>query len=93
MLLEEKVRPDAGRDARRTSAAQGVQLKVISGDNPRTVGAVARRVGLPDPGEPVDARELPEDTDELAEVLEQHSVFGRVTPHQKRADGQGAAVP
>jgi cation-transporting P-type ATPase E len=84
VLLEEKVRPDAEQTLA-YFAAQGVHLKVISGDNPRTVGAVARRVGLPDPGEPYDARELPEDNDELAEVLEHHSVFGRVTPHQKRA--------
>src|SRR5207344_2323715 len=44
-----------------------------------------RRVGLPDVGEPVDARELPEDIDELADVLDRSSVFGRVTPNQKRA--------
>jgi len=84
VLLEEKVRPDAA-ETLAYFHAQGVTLKVISGDNPRTVGAVARRVGLPDVGEPVDARELPEDIDELADVLERHSVFGRVTPHQKRA--------
>lgn len=84
VLLEEKVRPDAA-ETLEYFHAQGVALKVISGDNPRTVGAVARRVGLPDAGEPVDARELPEDIDELAEVLEHHAVFGRVTPQQKRA--------
>ena len=84
VLLEEKVRPDAA-ETLAYFHAQGVTLKVISGDNPRTVGAVARRVGLPDVGEPVDARELPEDIDELADVLEHHAVFGRVTPHQKRA--------
>ena len=67
---------------------QGVALKVISGDNPRTVGAVAASVGVPGvrgAADAVDARELPEDLDELADVLETHSVFGRVTPHQKRA--------
>jgi cation-transporting ATPase E len=84
VLLEEKVRPDAP-DTLRYFREQGVHLKVISGDNPRTVGAVAKRVGLDDGAEPVDARELPEDVGELAEVLETHSVYGRVTPHQKRA--------
>jgi len=49
------------------------------------VGAVARAVGLAGADEPVDARTLPEDRAELAEVLEHHSVFGRVTPQQKRA--------
>ncbi len=84
VLFEEKVRPDAA-ETLRYFADQGVALKVISGDSPRTVAAVARRVGLPDAGEGFDARDLPDDVDSLAEVLETHSVFGRVTPHQKRA--------
>jgi magnesium-transporting ATPase (P-type) len=66
-------------------ARQGVEVKVISGDHPETVAAVARRVELPRAEEPFDAQGLPEDRDELAEVLEEHAVFGRVTPQQKRA--------
>ena len=87
VLLEEQVRPDAA-ETLAYFHDQGVRLRVISGDNPRTVAAVARRVGLPDAGESadaVDARELPEDIDALAEILETHAVYGRVTPHQKRA--------
>lgn len=84
VILEEKVRPDAA-DTLRYFAEQGVELKVISGDNPRTVGAVAQRVGLPQAGTPVDARELPEDEGALADVLEEHTVYGRVSPHQKQA--------
>ncbi|HUF85308.1 MAG TPA: HAD-IC family P-type ATPase, partial [Acidimicrobiia bacterium] len=83
VLLEEKIRPDAS-DTLRYFAEQGVELKVISGDNPRTVAAVAQRVGLPRAGDPIDARELPEDEEELAEILEQRTVFGRVSPHQKQ---------
>jgi cation-transporting ATPase E len=64
---------------------QDVLVKVISGDSPVTVGAVARRVGVQGADDPIDARTLPEDQDELADVLETHSVFGRVTPQQKRA--------
>jgi cation-transporting ATPase E len=83
VLFEEKVRDDAA-DTLAYFAQQGVALKVISGDNPRTVGAVANRVGLPGAGEPMDARELPDSQEALADVLEERSVFGRVTPHQKR---------
>jgi cation-transporting ATPase E len=83
VMFAEKVRPDAA-DTLADFAAQGVELRVISGDNPRTVAAVAAKVGLETDGV-FDARELPEDQDELAEVLEQHRVFGRVTPQQKRA--------
>jgi magnesium-transporting ATPase (P-type) len=41
--------------------------------------------GLPQAGDPVDARDLPEDPDALSALLEERSVFGRVTPHQKQA--------
>ena len=83
-MFAEKIRPDAAETIKYFHD-QGVTLKVISGDNPRTVAAVAARVGLPGATEAMDARELPEDPQELAEVVETHSVFGRVTPHQKRA--------
>ncbi len=84
VLLEDQVRPDAA-ETLTYFAAQGVTLKVISGDNPRTVGAVGRRVGLLGADSIVDARSLPEGQEELADALERTTVFGRVTPHQKRA--------
>ena len=84
VVLAERVREDAA-DTLAYFLAQGVSLKVISGDNPRTVGAVALSVGIPGADESVDARTLPEDLEELADVLERHSVFGRVSPQQKRA--------
>ena len=87
VVLAERVRDDA-QETMRFFAEQGVALKVISGDNPRTVGAVAAQVGVPGvqgAADAVDARTLPTDLDALADVLETHSAFGRVTPHQKRA--------
>jgi cation-transporting ATPase E len=84
VLLAERLRPDAA-ETLAYFAAQGVTLKVISGDSPATVGAVAARAGMPNAERPVDARELPEDLDQLADVLERSSVFGRVAPHQKQA--------
>ena len=59
-MFAEKIRPDAA-ETLQYFHEQGVTLKVISGDNPRTVAAVAARVGLPGAGAAVDARELPED--------------------------------
>jgi cation-transporting ATPase E len=81
IVLGERLRPNAA-DTLRYFAEQGVAVKVISGDNPRTVGAIASRLGLPGAGDPVDGRDLP---DELADAVEGHSVFGRVSPQQKRA--------
>ncbi len=84
VTFRERVRSDAA-DTLRYFSAQGVALKIISGDNPATVGAIARQVGLPGATDPVDARTLPSDQAELASVLADHSVFGRVTPQQKRS--------
>jgi cation-transporting ATPase E len=83
-LFEEQIRPDA-EETLRYFADQGVALKVISGDNPHTVGAVARQVGLAGADRPVDARELPDDPTLLGEAMEESTVLGRVTPQQKRA--------
>ena len=83
VLLEERLRPDAA-DTVKYFYEQGLTIKVISGDNPRTAGAVAVRAGVREVGEPIDSRTLPDDPKELALVMEKRTVFGRVTPHQKR---------
>ncbi|WP_372516279.1 cation-translocating P-type ATPase [Mycobacterium shinjukuense] len=82
VVLEQKVRPDA-RDTLDFFAAQNVSVKVISGDNAVSVGAVAGTLGLR--GEAVDARRLPAEPAELADTLDSYTVFGRVRPDQKRA--------
>ncbi|MBF9692531.1 HAD-IC family P-type ATPase [Bifidobacterium dentium] len=66
---------------------QGVRCRIISGDNPVTVGAIARKVRLTGEREPVfmDARELPANSEELARVLDDVDVLGRVLPDQKKA--------
>jgi cation-transporting ATPase E len=84
VALEEKIRPDAA-DTLEYFAAQGVAVKVISGDNPETVGAIAAAVGVAGADQPIDARTLPEDLRALGEMLDTHGVFGRVLPQQKRA--------
>lgn len=58
---------------------------MISGDNALSVGAVAVALDLPNATAPVDAQTLMEDKGELAEILDKGTVFGRVTPAQKRA--------
>ncbi|MFE5854808.1 HAD-IC family P-type ATPase [Streptomyces sp. NPDC056500] len=83
VVLEQRLRPDAS-DTLRYFAEQDVAAKVISGDNAVSVGAVAAKLGLPGAEHTVDARRLPTDADALASDLEAGSVFGRVTPQQKR---------
>ncbi len=82
VVLEQRVRPDA-RETLDYFASQNVSVKVISGDNAVSVGAVAGTLGLQ--GETMDARNLPDAPDQLADTLEQYTTFGRVRPDQKRA--------
>ena len=84
LLFEERMRSDAS-ETLQYFTDQGVAIKVISGDNPDTVATVANRAGVPDVGDPVDARKLPEEPAELARVMDERTVFGRVTPGQKEA--------
>ncbi|MDR1768669.1 MAG: HAD-IC family P-type ATPase [Propionibacteriaceae bacterium] len=82
VVLEQRVRPEA-RQTLAYFASQQVAVKVISGDNAASVGAVLESLGV-EAGEVVDARELPDDPNAFADAVDSHSVFGRVTPEQKR---------
>jgi cation-transporting ATPase E len=84
VAIEERVRANA-RATLDYFATQDVAVKVMSGDDPRTVAAVAARVGIAHAEAPVDARDLPDDPDELADLVEATSVFGRTGPQQKQA--------
>ena len=84
VTLRQRIRSDA-RDTLDYFGKQNVALKVISGDNAVSVGAVAASLDLPRATDPLDARTLPEgDADAFADDITGHSVFGRVTPQQKR---------
>jgi cation-transporting ATPase E len=84
VVLEQRVRPDA-KPTLEYFAGQQVDVKVISGDNAIAVGAVASSLGLPGSASPIDARSLPEGENELADVVEGSTTFGRVRPDQKRS--------
>ncbi|MFJ8821387.1 HAD-IC family P-type ATPase [Streptomyces sp. NPDC102467] len=83
VVLEQRLRPDAA-DTLRYFAEQDVKAKVISGDNAVSVGAVAGKLGLAGAEHTVDARALPKEQAAMADALDEGTVFGRVTPQQKR---------
>ncbi|MFI9354585.1 HAD-IC family P-type ATPase [Streptomyces lydicus] len=83
VVLEQRLRREAP-DTLRYFAEQGVATKIISGDNAVSVGAVAAKLGLPGADAAVDARGLPAERDARAAALDETSVFGRVTPQEKR---------
>lgn len=84
LLLIEDIIREAAPDVLDYFNKQGVEVKIISGDSPVTVSEVARRAGVQSWNKYVDARELPEDDDEFKNLVKETTVFGRVTPHQKK---------
>lgn len=64
---------------------KNVQIKILSGDNPLTVSVVGVRAGLPEAKNYIDARELPEEEEELQKIIGKYTVFGRVSPEKKQA--------
>jgi magnesium-transporting ATPase (P-type) len=82
-VLAETIRPDAAQTVRHL-VGQGIAVKLISGDNAGTVAAIASRVGLPGK-EAIDGPDLPGSQSELVAAAERFSIFGRVTPEQKRS--------
>ncbi|MBS2904484.1 HAD-IC family P-type ATPase, partial [Klebsiella pneumoniae] len=84
LLLIEDIIREAAPDVLDYFNKQGVEVKIISGDSPVTVSEVARRAGVQSWNKYVDARELPEDDNEFKNLVKDTTVFGRVTPHQKK---------
>ncbi|HTP07045.1 MAG TPA: HAD-IC family P-type ATPase [Anaerolineae bacterium] len=81
--LSDELRAEAKETLQRFIAA-GVQPKIISGDNPETVAALAKQAGLPDDIVLVSGLELNDMSDEeFAATAQRASIFGRITPQQK----------
>lgn len=82
VVISDPIRPDAKKTLS-FFAEQDVQIKIISGDNPATVASVARQAGLPDYDSYIDASALT-DPQSLEEAAGRYTIFGRVSPAQKR---------
>lgn len=80
--IRDQIRPTAAQTMR-YFREQGVDIRVISGDDPRTASSIAAAVGVPGAERCVDASTLKTDAD-VADAVEKCRVFGRVTPHMKR---------
>jgi cation-transporting ATPase E len=98
VVLAEQVRDDAA-EIMGYFAGQGVEVKIVSGDNPTTVAAVAASIGVAGADRYVDLREVDLDAAGAGDLVRRTTVFGRVLPHQKRrlvellqADGHTVAM-
>jgi len=83
VVLNEAIKPGAA-ETLKLLVAQGVSVKLLSGDHPATVAAIAARVGLITSGEEIDGKAMQESGPELLALVERTSVFGRISPEQKR---------
>jgi cation-transporting P-type ATPase E len=83
VVLSEELRPHI-RETVEYFIAEGIELKVISGDDPRTVAAVAADAGIPIAGAAANGAELPPGDHDLQELVLAASVIGRITPEGKR---------
>lgn len=82
ILIKDKIRSNAEKTLN-FFKKQGVDIKVISGDNPVTVSNIAKRVNLENYDSYIDVSKLNSD-EELKEAANKYTIFGRVTPHQKQ---------
>jgi len=82
LILTDNIRENAA-DTFRYFAAEEVTLKVISGDNPHTVSFVAGKAGIENAHQFIDMKQVDETAD-YAEIANNYTVFGHVTPRQKR---------
>jgi cation-transporting P-type ATPase E len=82
-VLAERLRPNAAETVAFFSS-EGVELKVLSGDAPATVGAIARDAGVPGTAPALDGESLPTDPDELREAVLSAPAVGRISPEGKR---------
>ena len=82
-VFGEELRGDADQTVRFFNE-QDVELKVISGDAPATVAAIASDVGIQSSAPPLDGRTLPKDDAEMISLMERASVVGRITPEGKK---------
>lgn len=82
IVISDVIKEDA-KDTFDFFKKEGVDIKVLSGDNPITVSRVCMMAGLNHANHYIDASKLPDNIDELAQIIDDYQVFGRVKPEQK----------
>lgn len=83
IIIKDNIRASAG-DTLRYFIEQGVEIKVISGDNPITVSNILRQLNFNGYDKYIEGKDLPKDYQELVKVAKETVIFGRMTPNQKQ---------
>ena len=84
VILKDNVRDNA-KETLDYFKKQNVQIKIISGDNPRTVSNILRQLFIDGYDKYISGQDLPSEYDELKKIVDKYIVFGRVTPYQKQS--------
>lgn len=83
LLLSDIIRPEA-RPALEFFAENDVAVRIFSGDNPAAVASVAQKLGIANADRWIDASQIPEEASAMLEAVQKYTVFGRVSPQQKK---------
>lgn len=83
IIIKDNIRKNAQKTIEYFKA-QGIEIKVISGDNPETVSNLLKQINYPKSNKYISGLELPKNYEELIKIVNEYSIFGRVTPQQKQ---------
>ena len=83
IVLKDNIRKNA-KETLNYFKEQDVNIKIISGDNPRTVSNILKQLDFENYDKFIEGPDLPEDYNELKNVVNNYTIFGRVTPYQKQ---------
>ena len=83
IVIKDNIRDNAG-DTLRYFKEQGVEIKIISGDNPSTVSNILKQLYFEGYDRYIEGKDLPNDYEELISVVQDKTIFGRMTPVQKQ---------
>jgi len=84
VILKDNVRNNA-KETLEYFKEQDVKIKIISGDNPRTVSNILKQLSIDGYDKYISGKDLPEDYNELKKMVDEYIIFGRVTPYQKQS--------
>jgi len=84
IVLKDNVRKNA-KETLEYFKEQNVDIKIISGDNPRTVSNILKQLSMDDYDKYISGDKLPEEYEKLKEMVSNYKIYGRVTPYQKQS--------
>lgn len=83
IILKDNIRVNA-KETLKYFKSQNVDIKIISGDNPKTVSNILKQISINNYDKYISGNQLPDDYDQLKKIVNEYTIYGRVTPYQKQ---------